>query len=93
MTLQAMQHLAATPAEIIADPLFKRGYEHFWSGEEPTLDRLWLPHEQEAYERGRKFAGWCNESGEGKVPLVRGYLAHPRAITLLLLAQQIGQVA
>lgn len=80
------------PSAIIADPLFKRGYEHFWSGGEPSFDRLWLPHEQEAYEHGRAFAGWLNDNGEGKVPLVRGYLAHPRAITLLLYAQHIGQV-
>jgi hypothetical protein len=83
---------SAGPSAIMADPLFKRGYEHFWSGEQPTLDRFWLPHEQEAYERGRRFAQWCNETGEGKVPLVRGYLAHPRAISLLVFARHVGSV-
>jgi hypothetical protein len=73
-------------SEIIANPLFKRGYEHGWSGEEPTSDRGWMPHEQEAYERGRMFADWLIGEGEGKVPLTRGYLAHPRAEALLLRA-------
>jgi hypothetical protein len=86
---------STTPSadEIIADPLFKKGYEHFWAGEEPTTDRMWLPPEQEAYERGRDFAAFCQESGEGKVALVRGYLAAPRAITLLCYARHVGKVA
>lgn len=86
------QSRSASMAEIIANPLFKRGYEHGWSGEEPTSDLSWMPHEQEAYERGRMFAAWLHGEGEGKVPLTRGYLAHPRAETLLLRALYCKEV-
>jgi hypothetical protein len=82
----------STPAEIIANPLFKKGYEHFWSGEEPLFDRGWMPHEQDSYERGRKFAGFVAAQGEGKIALVRGFLPHPRAEALLLRALYAGEV-
>jgi hypothetical protein len=91
--VQSLQQTASlVPADIIAMPHFKKGYEHFWSGEEPLFDRGWMPHEQEAYERGRQFANWCQAEGEGKVALVRGYLAHPRAEALLLRAFYSGGV-
>lgn len=83
---------AATPAEMIANPLFKRGYEHGWSGEEPSRDLGWMPHEQDAYERGRRFACWLAQEGEGKVALSRGFLVHPRAEVLLLRALHVGAV-
>ncbi len=79
-------------AEIISNPLFKKGYEHFWSGEEPVNDTGWFPNECEAYSRGRMFAAWLAGEGEGKVPLTRGYLAHPRAETLLLRAMHAQEV-
>lgn len=77
---------------IIANPLFKQGYEHGWSGEEPMNDRNWMPHEQEAYERGRQFAVWLIGEGEQRVPLSRGYLVHPRAEVLLMRAMYVGDV-
>jgi hypothetical protein len=79
-------------ADIIAMPLFKKGYAHGWSGEEPINDRNWMPHEQEAYERGRQFTAWLIGEGEARVPLTRGYLAHPRAEALLLRAMYSGAV-
>jgi hypothetical protein len=81
-----------TMADIIANPLFKRGYAHGWTGEEPTSDRNWMPDEQRAYERGRMFASWLQGEGEDRVPLTRGFLAHPRAETLLLRALHVGDV-
>ncbi len=77
---------------IISNPLFKRGYEHGWSGEEPMNDRGWMPHEEEAYERGRQFAAWLIGEREQRVALTRGYLVHPRAETLLMRAMHLGEV-
>lgn len=72
--------------EIIADPLFKRGYAEVFDGIECASDIRWLDAELEAYERGRQFGQVVKASGEGRIALTRGYLAHPRASFLLMMA-------
>lgn len=72
--------------EILANPLFKRGYHQVWDGQENAIDARWSDDEQLAYERGRHFAWVLKREGEEKCPLSRGYLAHPRAKLLLMMA-------
>lgn len=78
--------------EIIADPAFKRGYHEIFDGRECCVDVRWGDEEALAYERGRHFGIWVKHQEGQKVPLVRGYLAHPRAKLLLLLAMRDGDV-
>lgn len=78
--------------EIIADPLFKEGYAEIWNGLEAASDIRWSDAEAEAYERGRQFGIYVKLQEEEKIPLVRGYLAHPRAKLLLMMAMREGDV-
>lgn len=78
--------------EIIADPLFRRGYAEIWRGDVARASLDWSDAEQEAYERGRMFGAWVRHVEEEQVPLVRGGLAHPRARLLLMLAMRDGDV-
>lgn len=82
----------ATYDEIIADPLFKVGYEDFWRGQPSSCDFRWSDNEQLAYERGRHFGVYVKQFEEERIPLVRGYLVHPRAKLLLMLAMRDGDV-
>ena len=86
------QPRAASCDEIIADPLFKAGYSEIWRGEEPAVDVRWSDAEQLAYERGRQFGVTVKAQGMGQVPLTRGYLPHPRAKHLLMMAMLDGAV-
>ncbi len=83
---------AASFEEIIADPLFKKGYGDGFEGREWCRDVRWDDAERLAYERGRQFGVVVAGLGEGKVPLVRGFTAHPRARLLLSMAMQSGEV-
>ncbi|MBS3927699.1 MAG: hypothetical protein KGZ55_09955 [Sphingomonadaceae bacterium] len=83
---------AASYEEIIADPLFKRGYDDIFHAREPARQLGWDDKEQLAYERGRQFGVVVAGLGEGRVPLVRGFQAHPRARLLLTLAMQSREV-
>lgn len=78
--------------EIIADPKFKEGYWEIWDGLLAALDIRWSEAEQRAYERGRQFGTVVMGLDEGRVPLTRGYLAHPRAKLLLVMAMRSGEV-
>lgn len=77
---------------IIADPLFKAGYNEIWDGIESRVDVGWHPAEEESYGRGRAFGIYVKAMGQGRVPLSRGFLAHPRALHLLMLAMLTGDV-
>jgi hypothetical protein len=83
---------AASYDEITADPLFKRGYHEIFAAARNAVDRSWSDAEQQAYERGRQFGTVVLMQGEGRVPLTRGYLAHPRAKLLLMMAMRDGDV-
>ena len=77
---------------IIADPLFKAGYNEIWDGLEPAVDIRWSDAETEAYERGRQF-GVVVKTQEGvRLPLTRGSLTSPRAQLLLMMAMRAGEV-
>ena len=78
--------------EIIADPLFKQGYHEVFDGQESAIDTRWSDLECEAYERGRAFGVVVRHEGEGRLPLTKGYLAHPRAKLLLMMAMKDGCV-
>lgn len=91
MSTQA-QSRPASYDEIIADPLFKCGYNEIFDGAGHAVDRRWTDSEQLAYERGRAFGTVVLMQGEGRVPLSRGYLAHPRARHLLMMAMIDGDV-
>jgi hypothetical protein len=82
----------ATYDEIIADPLFRAGYEEIFNGLQSAADIRWNDQEQLAYERGRQFGVYVRHVEEERVPLVRGYLAHPRAKLLLMFAMRDGDV-
>jgi hypothetical protein len=86
------QTRAASYDEIIADPLFKAGYAEVWDGIDPAADLGWSDAEQLAYERGRQFGVVVRQQEGSRVPLVRGYLAHPRAKILLMMAMRDGDV-
>lgn len=77
---------------IIADPLFKAGYGEIFRGEDAAVDIRWSEAEQAAYGRGRQFGAYVMDMGEGRVPLMRGVLAHPRARLLLMMAMRDGDV-
>ena len=91
MSIQANTRPASYD-DIIADPLFRRGYEEIWRGDENAIDRGWSDNEQLAYERGRQFGVYVQAEGEGRVPLSRGYFPHPRAKLLLMLAFRDGNL-
>lgn len=82
----------ATYDEVIADPLFRAGYAEVWDGQQPAVDIRWSDAEQLAYERGRQFGVVVKQQEGERVPLVRGYLAHPRAKILLMMAMRDGDV-
>lgn len=84
---------AATYDEIIADPLFRRGYDDYFEGRGGSADFCWSDEEQLAYERGRHFGVYVKHVEEERVPLSRGGLPHPRAKLLLLMAMCDGDVA
>lgn len=90
MTVLAVR--AAGYDEIIADPMFRRGYDDGWAGRPGGGDCRWDDADQLAYERGRHFAAYVRASDGAKVPLARGYLSHPRARLLLVLAMRGGDV-
>lgn len=89
-----MQHAvrAASYDEIIADPLFKAGYNEVFNGQEQAADIRWSDDEQLAYERGRQFGQVVRRDEGCFLPLTRGFLAHPRAKLLLMLAMRGGEV-
>lgn len=78
--------------EVIANPLFREGYAEIWLGLEQAIDIRWTPEDQEAYERGRAFGLYVREADGGRVPLTRGFLPHPRARHLLMMAFIDGAV-
>lgn len=82
----------ASYAEILADPVFREGYEEIWRGEATSIDIRWTDEEQLAYERGRQFGIYVLTSEGTRVPLTKGSLAHPRAQTLLIMAFRGGDV-
>ncbi len=90
MTQHAVR--AASYDEIVADPLFRAGYNEVFSGQEQAVDIRWSDAERLAYARGRQF-GLVVKRDEGKyLALARGFLAHPRAKLLLMLAMICGDV-
>lgn len=83
---------AASYEEIIADPLFKAGYHEVFDGLAAAADIRWSDAEQLAYERGRQFGEVIARDEGARLPLTRGYLAHPRAKHLLMMAMIDGDV-
>lgn len=76
----------ASYEEIIADPLFKAGYDEIFQGLEPAVDIRWSDEECWAYERGRQFGLVVRDSEGRRLPLLSGALIHPRAKLLLMMA-------
>lgn len=83
---------AASTEEIIANPMFRQGYDDGFCDDSWNASYRWDDGEQEAYERGRQFAAVVRGLGEGRVPLTRGAMVHPRARVLLAMAMQSGEV-
>lgn len=82
----------ASYSEILADPLFRTGYEEIWRAEGHAVDLGWSDEEKLAYERGRQFGIYVLTSEQQRVPLNKGALPHPRAVTMLIMAFRTGDV-
>lgn len=91
MSLQSGER-RATYDEIIADPLFRAGYDEVFQGLEPACDVRWSDMERLAYERGRQFGQVVRRDEGVRIPLTRGGFVTPRARLLLLLAFRDGDL-
>jgi hypothetical protein len=90
MTLKA-ELRTVTFSDMVADPLFRTGYEEIWRGEDHAVDIRWSDNEQLAYERGRHFGLYVKGEDGRRVPLIgRSGGLNPRAQVLIVAAFRDG---
>jgi hypothetical protein len=80
-------------AELVHDPLFRRGYYEIFAGDESCISTLWQAEDRQAYLRGRKFGAYVQAVAGMRVPLLKHNYIDPRTLELVLCAMKDGALA
>lgn len=71
---------------ILANPLFRQGYDMAWRGEDRSVETCWEVGERRAYNMGFDFALYLQNDNHPRLPLSKHGLPNSEAAVALLCA-------